>query len=92
MFAPVEDVKNKATVGNGVVVFSLIKKEAGLWGTLQPAEVEDKEFTRRKREEAIRRAHERAEEEQQLKETQKREQERYALRQQMKVQLNCFRE
>lgn len=80
-----EDVKNKATVGSGTIVFSLIKKEAGLWNALQPAEVEDKEFTKKKREQAIERAHERAKEEEQLRETQKRDQERFALREQMRV-------
>ncbi|KAK3733290.1 hypothetical protein QZH41_011121, partial [Actinostola sp. cb2023] len=86
LFAPVEDVKNKATIGHGVVVFSLIKKEAGLWSSLQAPEAEDKDFTKRKREEAIQRAHERAVEEEKIKETQKREQERYALRQLMKME------
>lgn len=66
-------------------MFSLVKKEAVLWNHLQPDEVENKDFTKMKRDEAIKRAHKRAEEEAKIKEAQKREQERYALREQMKV-------
>lgn len=86
LFAPVEDVKGKATVGNGAVVFSLIKKEAGIWSNLQAPQVEDKEFMKRKRDEAIQMAHERAVEEARIKENEKREQERYALKQQMEIE------
>ncbi|XP_031558123.1 dynein assembly factor 4, axonemal-like [Actinia tenebrosa] len=86
LFAPVEDVKGKATVGNGAVVFSLIKKEAGIWSSLQAPQAEDKEFKKRKRDEAIQMAHERALEIARIKENEKREQERYALKQQMKIE------
>jgi hypothetical protein len=79
----VEDVKGKATVGNGAVVFSLIKKEAGMWNILQAFEAEEKEFMKRKRDEAIQMAHERVIEQGKMRETEKREKERYALRQKM---------
>ncbi|XP_048584128.1 dynein axonemal assembly factor 4 isoform X1 [Nematostella vectensis] len=86
LFAPVEDVKGKAAIGNGVVVFSLVKKEAGIWESLQPADAADKEFMQRKREEAIEKAHLRADEEAKKREKGRREQGRYALRQQMKME------
>lgn len=81
----VEDTKSKATFGNGVIKFQLVKKNPGQWNHLQAAESEDKEFMKRKREEAISKAHERAEKESQRKAAEKREQEKIALREQMKV-------
>lgn len=81
----VEDTKSKATFGNGVIKFQLVKKNPGQWNHLQAAESEDKEFMKRKREEAISKAHERAEKESQRKAAEKRDQEKIALREQMKV-------
>ena len=66
-------------------MFSLEKKEQQLWGQLLTPEFEDKEFMRKKREEALESAHKRVEEEKKNKAEEKRTQEKYALRQQMEV-------
>ena len=81
----VEDKKSKATFGNGVIKFQLVKKNPIQWNQLLAAESEDKDFMKIKREEAINKAHERAEKEKELKAKEKREQEKLALREQMKV-------
>lgn len=80
-----EDTKSKATFGDGIIRFQLVKKNPVQWNQLQVAESEDKEFMKRKREEAISKAHERAKEEEERKASAKREQEKLALREQMKV-------
>ena len=80
-----EDAKSKATFGNGMIKFQLVKKNPVQWNHLQAAESEDKEFMKRKREEAIGKAHERAEKESACKAAERREQEKIALREQMKV-------
>ena len=80
-----EDAKSKATFGNGIIKFQLVKKNPVQWNHLQAAESEDKEFMKRKREEAINKAHERAEKESASKAAEKREQGKIALREQMKV-------
>lgn len=66
-------------------MFSLEKKEQQLWGQLLTPEFEDKEFMRKKREEALESAHKRVEEEKKKKAEEKRTQEKYSLRQQMEV-------
>lgn len=85
LFNKVDDAKSKATFGNGIIKFQLVKKNAIQWHHLQAAESEDKEFMKRKREEAISKAHQRAERESAHKTVEKREQEKIALREQMKV-------
>ena len=81
----VEDKKSKATFGNGFIKFQLVKKNPIQLNQLLAAESEDKDFMKIKREEAINKAHERAEKEKELKAKEKREQEKLALREQMKV-------
>ena len=68
-----------------MIKFQLVKKNPVQWNVLQVAESLDKEFMKRKRDEAIRKAHERAEKEHACKAAEKREQEKIALREQMKV-------
>ena len=85
LFNEVEDTKSKATFGNGVIKFQLVKKSASQWNQLHASESEDKEFMKRKREEAVGKAHDRAEKEKERKAAEKREQEKLALRKQMKV-------
>lgn len=82
----VQDKKSKATFGNGVIKFKLVKKNPLQWNHLLAAESEDKDFMKRKREEAINKAHERAEKENELKAAEKREKEKIALREQMKIE------
>lgn len=86
LFGEVEDTKSKATFGSGVVKFQLLKKSSSKWNQLHASESEDKEFMRKKREEAVGKAHERAEKEKQRKAAEKREQEKLALQEQMKLE------
>lgn len=86
LHSEVEDAKSKATFGEGMIKFQLVKKNPVQWNVLQVAESLDKEFMKRKRDEAIRKAHERAEKEHACKAAEKREQEKIALREQMKIE------
>ena len=85
LFDEVEDTKSRATFGNGVLKFQLVKKSPLQWNQLLASESEAKEFMKTKREEAVGKAHKRAEEEKERKAAEKREQEKLALREQMKV-------
>ena len=94
LFSGVDDAHGKATVGSGVVLFQLDKKQAVLWNQLQATEAQDKEFMKRKREEAVQRAHTKAQEEKERRAKEKREDDRHAVREQMRVCamliLKCF--
>ena len=93
LFDKVEDTKSKATFGNGVLKFQLVKKSSLEWNQLLASESDNKEFMKAKREEAVSKAHRRAEEEKERKAAEKREQEKLALREQMKVgpEKNCIK-
>lgn len=80
-----EDAKSKAIFCDGMIKFQLVKKNPVQWNNLQVAELVDKEFMKRKREEAIMKVHKRSESELTRKAEEKRKQERIALREQMKV-------
>lgn len=80
-----EDAKSKAIFCDGMIKFQLVKKNPVQWNNLQVAELVDKEFMKRKREEAIMKVHKRSENELAQKAEEKRKQERIALREQMKV-------
>lgn len=80
-----EDAKSKAIFCDGMIKFQLVKKNPVQWNNLQVAELVDKEFMKRKREEAIMKVHKRLENELAQKAEEKRKQERIALREQMKV-------
>lgn len=86
LFDEVEDAKSRATFGNGVLEFQLLKKSPLQWNQLLASESKDKEFMKNKREEAVGKAHKRAEEEKERKAAEKREQEKLALREQMKLE------
>lgn len=86
LFDEVEDAKSRATFGNGVLKFQLLKKSPLQWNQLLASESKDKEFMKNKREEAVGKAHKRAEEEKERKAAEKREQEKLALREQMKLE------
>ncbi|XP_020615164.1 dyslexia susceptibility 1 candidate gene 1 protein-like [Orbicella faveolata] len=86
LFDEVEDTKSRATFGNGVLKFQLVKKSSLQWNQLLASESEDKEFMKTKREKAVAKAHKRAEEEKERKAAEKREQEKLALREQMKLE------
>lgn len=80
-----EDAKSKAIFCDGMIKFQLVKKNPVQWNNLQVAELVDKEFMKRKREEAIMKVHKRSENELAQKAEEKRKQEKIALREQMKV-------
>ncbi len=86
LFAPVEEEQCRARVGNGVVEFRLLKKDPHVWGRLSSAECEDKAFMVEKRAEAIGRAHKSAAEMAEQKAKKKQEEERYAVKQQIKLE------
>ncbi len=86
LFAPVEEELCSAKIGNGAIEFRLIKKEPKVWGRLVSAESEDKAFMVEKRAEAIDHAHKSAAEMAEEKAKKKREEERYAVKQQMKLE------
>ena len=86
LHAPVVEEQCSAKVGNGVIEFRLIKKEPGLWGRLSSAASEDKDFMVDRRAEAVEYVHKKATELAEQKAKKKREEERYAIKQQMKLE------
>nr|XP_051696761.1 dynein axonemal assembly factor 4 [Oryctolagus cuniculus] len=84
LYAPIDDASSKAKIGNDAVVFTLYKKEAGMWETLCVPGV-DKEMMQRIREKSILQAQERAKEAAEAKAVAKREDQKYALNALMKV-------
>ncbi|XP_070542821.1 dynein axonemal assembly factor 4-like [Ptychodera flava] len=86
LFASVDDGKGSAQVGNGAIVFNLVKREAGIWSRLTSPQSGDKEVMKSKREAAVEAAHRRAEKEKEEKAIKKREAEKYALKEQMALE------
>ncbi|XP_048734697.1 dynein axonemal assembly factor 4-like [Ostrea edulis] len=82
----VDDVSSTAQIGNGAVVFKLQKKEPQLWNHLHHDKSDDKEFTKRMREEAVTRNQERAEVSAKEKAEKKKENEKYAMNEMMKLE------
>lgn len=73
-------------MGGGVIELLLCKKEEMVWGQLQSNIKMDKEEMKKKREDAVRLAQEKAEQEQAERNTKKREAEKYSIKQQMKLE------
>lgn len=88
LFAPVDDGNSTAQVGNGAVVFKMLKKEPVKWTKLQSELAGDKEEMKRKREEALEKAQKRAEEESIKKAEDKRANEKFTLKEIMKAEEN----
>ncbi len=86
LYAPVIEERCVARVGNGVIDFTLIKKEPGIWGRLNSEEAESKEKMVEKRAEAVDYVHKSAKELAEQKAKKKREEESFAIRQQMKLE------
>ena len=86
LHAPVIEERCLARVGNGVIDFTLLKKEPGLWGRLHSEESEDKEKMVEKRAEAIDYAHKSAVELAKQRAKAKKEEESFAIKQQMKLE------
>ena len=86
LYASVIEERCVARVGNGMINFTLIKKEPGIWGRLHSEESESKEKMIEKRAEAVDYAHRSAKEVADQKAKKKREEESFAIRQQMKLE------
>lgn len=86
LYAPVDDGDSVAQVGNGAVVFKLLKKEEDKWPQLQSDLAEDKEALRSKKEEAFAKAEEKEKERDKRKAEEKRANEKYALQEIMKAE------
>lgn len=86
LHAPVLEEKCTAKVGNGVVNFLLSKEEHGLWGRLGSEASEDKEVMSVKRAEAIEHVQKTAAKLDEEKAKKKREEERFAIKQEMKLE------
>ncbi|XP_067873717.1 dynein assembly factor 4, axonemal isoform X2 [Heterodontus francisci] len=85
LYASIDESKSSAKVGNGVVIFTLFKKESGMWEQLTTVEVV-KEKLQKKRESAILAAQEKAQEAAKEKAIKKRENEKYSLEKMMKLE------
>lgn len=86
LYAPVIEERCIARVGNGMIDFTLIKKEPGIWGRLHSEESESKEKMIEKRAEAVDYAHRSAKELAEQKAKKRREEESFAIKQQMKLE------
>lgn len=86
LYADVVEEQCTARVGNGIIEFRLIKKEAGLWGNLASKETEDKQVLGEKRAEAVEKVQRSAAEEAEARAKKKREEERFVIREQMKLE------
>uniref|UniRef100_A0A8C3CQ24 Dynein axonemal assembly factor 4 n=1 Tax=Cairina moschata TaxID=8855 RepID=A0A8C3CQ24_CAIMO len=85
LYAPIDDTNSTAKIGNGIVFFTLYKKEVGMWESLT-LENASKEKLQYLRENAVLEAHEKAKEETEAKKVTKREHKKYALEATMKLE------
>ncbi|XP_078097153.1 dynein axonemal assembly factor 4 [Mustelus asterias] len=85
LFASIDESKSSAKVGNGVIIFTLCKKELGMWEQLSTVEV-SKEMLQKKREGAILAAQKNAQETAEEKAIRKRGNEKYSLEKIMKIE------
>ncbi|KAM6202774.1 dynein axonemal assembly factor 4 [Rhynchocyon petersi] len=85
LYAPIDNERSKAKIGNDAVVFTLYKKEAAMWDTLSVSGV-DKETMQKRREQSILQAQETAKAATEAKATAKREDQKYALSVMMKIE------
>ncbi|XP_074012476.1 dynein axonemal assembly factor 4 isoform X1 [Numenius arquata] len=85
LYAPIDDTNSTAKIGNGVIFFTLYKKEAAMWDSLTLGNA-DKEKLQYLRENAVLKAHEKAKEETEAKKVTKQEHKKYALEATMKLE------
>ncbi|XP_015728382.1 dynein assembly factor 4, axonemal isoform X8 [Coturnix japonica] len=85
LYAPIDETNSTAKIGNGIVFFTLYKKEASMWESLTVADV-NKEELQHLRENAVLRAQEKAKEETEAKKVTKQEHKKYALEATMKLE------
>ncbi|KAM6058262.1 dynein axonemal assembly factor 4 isoform 1-T1 [Chlamydotis macqueenii] len=84
LYAPIDDTNSTAKIGNGIIFFTLYKKEEAMWESLTLPNV-SKEKLQYLRENAILKAHEKAKEETEGKKVTKQEHKKYALEATMKM-------
>ncbi|NXK09170.1 DAAF4 factor, partial [Herpetotheres cachinnans] len=85
LYAPIDDTNSTAKIGNGIIFFTLYKKEAAMWDSLTLANA-NKEKLQYLRENAVLKAHEKAKEEAEAKKATKQEHKKYALEATMKLE------
>ncbi|NXY50585.1 DAAF4 factor, partial [Ceuthmochares aereus] len=85
LYAPIDDTNSTAKIGNGIIFFTLYKKEAAMWESLT-IENATKEKLQCLRENAVLKAHEKAKEETEAKKVMKQEHKKYALEATMKLE------
>ncbi|XP_066052564.1 dynein axonemal assembly factor 4 isoform X4 [Chamaea fasciata] len=85
LYAPIDDTNSTAKIGNGIIFFTLYKKEPAMWDSLTLANVA-KEKLQYLRENAVLKAHEKAKEETEAKKITKQEHKKYALEATMKLE------
>ncbi|NXL50187.1 DAAF4 factor, partial [Podilymbus podiceps] len=85
LYAPIDDTNSTAKIGNGIIFFTLYKKEAAMWDSLTLANA-NKEKLQYLRENAVLKAHEKAKEETEAKKVTKQENKKYALEATMKLE------
>ncbi|XP_050759461.1 dynein axonemal assembly factor 4 isoform X2 [Gymnogyps californianus] len=84
-YAPIDDTNSTAKIGNGIIFFTLYKKEVAMWDSLTLANA-NKEKLQYLRENAVLKAHEKAKEETEAKKVTKQEHKKYALEATMKLE------
>ncbi|NXX91556.1 DAAF4 factor, partial [Centropus bengalensis] len=85
LYAPIDDTNSTAKIGNGIIFFTLYKKEVAMWDSLTLANA-NKEKLQHLRENAILKAQEKAKEETEAKKVTKQEHKKYALEATMKLE------
>ncbi|NXG65358.1 DAAF4 factor, partial [Hemiprocne comata] len=85
LYAPIDDTNSTAKIGNGVIFFTLYKKEVAMWDSLTLVNA-NKEELQYLRENAVLKAHEKAKEETEAKKVTKQEHRKYALEATMKLE------
>ncbi|XP_037251957.1 dynein assembly factor 4, axonemal [Falco rusticolus] len=85
LYAPIDDTNSTAKIGNGIIFFTLYKKEVAMWDSLTLVNA-DKEKLQYLRENAVLKAHEKAKEEAEAKKVAKQEHKKYALEATMKLE------
>ncbi|XP_029870845.1 dynein assembly factor 4, axonemal isoform X2 [Aquila chrysaetos chrysaetos] len=85
LYAPIDDTSSTAKIGNGIIFFTLYKKEVAMWDSLTLPNA-NKEKLQYLRENAVLKAHEKAKEETEAKKVTKQEHKKHALEATMKLE------
>ncbi|KFR02691.1 Dyslexia susceptibility 1 candidate 1, partial [Nipponia nippon] len=85
LYAPIDDTNSTAKIGNGIIFFTLYKKEVAMWDSLTLVNA-NKEKLQYLRKNAVLKAHEKAKEETEAKKVTKQEHKKYALEATMKLE------